>query len=67
MLTATCEPTRVELTRETQNETTPTDLEIMRRVRKIKAAWTPGECVRRRRQAEDRFVDLMCRLGVEAA
>lgn len=67
MLTVTCEPTRFEMTRETQNETLPSDLEIMRRVMKIKAAWTPSEYARRRRQAEDRFADLICQLGVDAA
>jgi hypothetical protein len=39
----------------------------MRRVRKIKSGWSATECIRRRREAEDRFVDLMCKLGVEAA
>mgnify|MGYP003573925111 CR=1 FL=1 len=67
MLTATCEPTRVDLTPKTQNETLPSDLEVMRRVRNIKSGWSPSECIRRRREAEDRFVDLMCKLGVEAA
>ena len=67
MLTATCEPTRIELTQEAQSETLPSDFEIMRRVRKIKASWTPSECIRRRREAETRFIDLMCALGVEAA
>ena len=51
----------------TQNETTPSDLEIMRRVLQIKSKWTATECIRRRREAENRFVDLMCQLGVEAA
>ncbi len=67
MLTVTCEPTQVDLTPETQNETIPSDLEIVRRVRKIKSGWSPTECIRRRRDAEDRFIDLMCKLGVEAA
>jgi hypothetical protein len=66
MLTATCEPTRVELTQTAQNETLPTDLEIMRRVKRIKSNWTASECVARRREAENRFADLMCQLGVEA-
>jgi len=66
MLTATCEPTRTELTSMAQNETLPSDLEIMRRVRKIKSTWTPGECVRRRREAERRFADLMEKLGAAA-
>jgi hypothetical protein len=67
MLTATCEPTRVDLTPETQNETLPSDLEIRRRVRNIKSGWSATECIRRRREAEHRFVDLLCKLGVEAA
>ena len=67
MLTATCEPARVDLTPETQNETLPSDFEIMRRVRNIKSGWSATECIRRRREAENRFVDLLCRLGMEAA
>ncbi len=67
MLTATCEPTQVELTQTAQNETLPSDLEIMQRVMRIKSKWTAVECVARRREAENRFADLMCQLGEEAA
>ncbi len=67
MLTAICEPTPLDLTPQTQNETLPSDLEVMRRVLKIKSGWSASECVRRRREAEHRFVDLMCKLGLEAA
>lgn len=67
MLTATCEPTQVELTQTTQNEALPTDSEIMQRVMRIKSKWTVTECVARRREAENRFADLMCQIGVEAA
>ena len=67
MLTATCVPAEVELTQSTQNETTPSDLEIMRRVLQIKSKWTATECIRRRREAENRLTDLLCQLGVEAA
>ena len=67
MLTVTCEPAEVELKQTVQNETAPSDMEIMQRVRQIKSKWTASECVRRRREAENRFIDLMCQLGVEAA
>jgi len=67
MLTATCEPRQIELTPETQNETLPTDLEILRRVTQIKSEWTLTECVRRRREAENRFAELMSKLGSDAA
>ncbi len=67
MLTATCEPTQVELTQTAQNETLPSDLEIMQRVMRIKSNWTAIECVARRREAQNRFADLMCQLGVEAS
>ena len=67
MLTATCERIDVDLTQNTQNETLPTDLEILRRVMKIKSEWTLSECLRRRREAENRFADLMDTLGVYAA
>lgn len=67
MLTATCEPRQIELTPETQNETLPTDLEILRRVMQIKSEWTLTECVQRRREAENRFAELMSKLGGEAA
>lgn len=66
MLTATCESTCINETRTNQIETLPSDLEIMRRVRKIKSSWTPGECVRRRREAERRFADLLQKLGAAA-
>ena len=67
MLTATCERPEVKLTHETQFETLPSDFEIMRRVRMIKSGWSLSERVRRSREAETRFVDLMCKLGLEAA
>ena len=50
-----------------QNETLPTDLEISRRVLRIRSRWTIGERVRRRREAEQRFIDLMDALAGEAA
>jgi hypothetical protein len=67
MLTVTCERAEIEVTRATQNETVPSDLEIMRRVRQIKSNWSASECVRRRREAENRLFDLMCTLGVDPA
>jgi len=67
MLTATYEPKEIELTQETQNETLPSDLEILRRVTQIKSEWTPTECIRRRREAKNRFAELMSKLDGEAA
>ncbi len=43
----------------TQNENLPTDLEVSRRVLEIRSGWTLSERVRRRREAERRFADLL--------
>ena len=67
MSAATCERPDVNLKNETQFETLPNDFEILRRVRMIKSGWSPSERVRRSREAESRFVDLMCKLGLSAA
>lgn len=68
MLTVTCEPTVSETTHTAQNETLPSDLEISRRVLRIRSRWSVGERIRRRRTAEQRFADLMDKLdGIEAA
>jgi hypothetical protein len=66
MLTATCEQAVSETTQVAQNETIPSDLEISRRVMRIRSLWSVGERIRRRRDAEQRFVDLMTALA-EAA
>jgi hypothetical protein len=66
MLTATCEQAVSETTQVAQNETIPSDLEISRRVMRIRSRWSVGERIRRRRDAEQRFVDLMTALA-EAA
>lgn len=67
MLTATCEQKAPE-TVSAQNETLPSDLEITRRVMQIRSQWTLAERLRRRREAEQRFTDLMMKLvGCEAA
>ncbi len=51
----------------TQNETVPSDAEISRRVMRIRSGWSVGERVRRRREAEERFVDLMGKLVNDTA
>ncbi|MDE0865242.1 MAG: hypothetical protein OSA98_15735 [Rubripirellula sp.] len=51
----------------TQNETIPSDAEISRRVMRIRSGWSVGERVRRRREAEERFVDLMGKLVSDTA
>lgn len=67
MLTVTCEPVVSEVAPVTQNETLPSDLEISRRVLRIRSKWSVSERVRRRREAEQRFADLMDKLVGEAA
>lgn len=62
MLTATCEA-NVPATIRTQNETLPSDLEISRRVLQIRSQWSLTERLRRRREAEQRFADLMLKLS----
>ena len=62
MLTATCESCVSESNRSTQNETLPSDVEISRRVLRIRSGWTVSERIRRRHEAEQRFVDLMDKL-----
>jgi len=61
MLTVTSETTPTT-TPATQNEKLPSDIEISRRVMKIRSQWSPAERVRRRREAEDRFAALMDKL-----
>lgn len=68
MLTATCEPTVAKTTSSAQNETLPSDLEISKRVLRIRSSWSVSERIRRRREAEQRFADLLVKLvGNEAA
>ena len=68
MLTVTCEPTVSETNQAAQIETLPSDLEISRRVSRIRSQWSVGERIRRRREAEQRFADLMDKLvGNDAA
>jgi len=52
-------------TAESQNENLPSDIEIWRRVREIRAGWSVTERVRRRREAEHRFADLLDSLSVD--
>ncbi len=59
MLTLTCEPTVSETTHSAQIETLPSDVEISRRVLRIRSKWTVTERIRRRREAEERFADLV--------
>jgi hypothetical protein len=48
-----------------QTETDLSDLEVSRRVLEIRAGWSLSERVRRRREAERRFADLLDALAVE--
>lgn len=69
MLTVTCEPSVSETNQAAQNETAaPSDMEISKRVMRIRSRWSVSERIRRRREAEERFGDLMIKLlGAEAA
>ncbi len=67
MMTATCEPSVSESIRAAQIETSLSDLEISRRVLQIRSKWTVSERVRRRREAEQRFADLVDTLMGPAA
>ena len=62
MVTMICQPDVSETTRSTQNETLPSDLEISRRVLRIRSRWSVSERIRRRHEAEQRFADLMEKL-----
>ena len=66
MLTTACAPSVSNSTLVAQNETLPSDLEISRRVLRIRSRWTVGERIRRRREAEQRFADLMVALYGDA-
>lgn len=50
-----------------QPETLPSDFEISRRVLQIRSKWSLSERVRRRREAEQRFNDLVDTLMGPAA
>lgn len=67
MLTTTATTSVSEFPVSVQNETHLSDVEISRRVMEIRAGWSLGERVARRREAERRFADLLDCLGVEAA
>ena len=59
MLTITCQPAVSETTSSAQNDTPLSDLEISRRVLRIRSQWTIGERIRRRREAVERGVTTM--------
>ena len=67
MLTVTREPSVSESTQAAQIETLPSDVEISRRVLQIRSKWSVSERVRRRREAEQRFNDLIDSLMGPAA
>lgn len=59
MLTVTCEPEVTEATLTPQNEITVSDCEISRRVLRIRSGWSLAERIRRRREADRRFEELI--------
>lgn len=65
MLTVSNDRPTLEETRTSHHETSVSDFEISRRVMEIRAGWSLSERIRRRREAESRFADLMTSLGVE--
>ena len=68
MLTVTRPETVSKSTTPAQNETRLSDAEISRRVVAIRSGWTIAERVRRRREADKRFLDLIDALSAcEAA
>ncbi|GAA4471593.1 MULTISPECIES: hypothetical protein [Novipirellula] len=68
MLTATRPETVSNSTQSTQNEIRLSDAEISRRVVAIRSGWSIAERVRRRREADKRFLDLIDALSAcEAA
>ena len=67
MLTATCEPTVANFQTAAQIETLPSDAEISRRVLAIRNGWTVSERINRRREAENRFMDLVAQLELAEA
>ncbi len=67
MLTVTCEQNVSETPIVAQNEITVSDREISRRVLQIRAGWTITERVRRRREADRRFEELLDTLLADAA
>ncbi|SMP39102.1 hypothetical protein SAMN06265222_101250 [Neorhodopirellula lusitana] len=49
-----------------QNETLLSDVEILRRVRKIRSNWSVSERIERRQVANERFVDLLEALELDS-
>ena len=67
MLMTTCAQAVSKPAPSSQNEMIPSDVEISKRVLRIRSRWSIGERLRRRREAEQRFFDLMDALSVGAA
>ena len=67
MMTLTNQNSVSERTSVTQNDTFPSDTEISRRVMRIRSGWSDGEKVRRRREAQERFADLLDKLVGDTA
>ncbi|TWT82679.1 hypothetical protein CA13_41420 [Planctomycetes bacterium CA13] len=67
MLTATFKENVSESATMVQNETCVSDLEVSRRVMAIRSKWSVAERIRRRREAEKRFGDLIDALACSEA
>lgn len=61
MLTATAPKNDFvsDVTKSAQNETTLSDVEILRRVRNIRSGWSVSERIERRQVANERFASLL--------
>ncbi len=67
MLTMTAAANVSKTLKAAHNETQVSDIEISRRLLRIRSGWTVGERLDRRREAERRFADLMNALLGDAA
>ncbi|TWU40963.1 hypothetical protein [Novipirellula artificiosorum] len=67
MLTATLNASVSDSVTLVQNETPVSDIEVSRRVLAIRSKWSVGERIRRRREAERRFTDLIEALACSEA
>lgn len=67
MLTATAPTEKIvsSTTEPAQNETMLSDVEILRRVRRIRSNWTVTERIARREAADKRFANLLEVLALE--
>jgi len=68
MLTATTSAQEIvsNIIAPSQNETAPSDVEILRRVCKIRSSWSVAERIERRQVANERFASLIEALELDS-